>query len=223
MFRTSTAEPTKRGIVWTYVKDMSQYNYLWKSSQTLIFDLGNLVNDVYTGSFNATLTAHFSYENNVKTADLILPISARKSAVSAASAFQFPTDNTTVKHTIPAAVSRAIVSVSACGQSTEEFWWSNVFTGDTKAFGDTVGELSGYTPFREIQLYIDGTLAGLVWPFPIIFTGGVAPGFWRPIVGIDAFDLREPEIDISPFLPMLQDDEQHSFEIRITGLDVSAD
>lgn len=178
------------------------------------------MNDVYTGPFNATLTAHFSYQNNARTADQILPISARKSASNSSSAFSVPSDNTTVMYKIPSTVSRAVVAVSACGQSQEEFWWSNVFSGDTESFTTTVGELYGYSPFREIQLYIDGILAGLVWPFPVIFTGGVAPGFWRPIVGIDAFDLRQPEIDISPFLPLFQDGQEHSFEIRVTGLSI---
>jgi hypothetical protein len=223
VFRTSTAEPTTNGIVWTYIKEMSQYNSLWRAPQKLIFDLGNIINDIYTGSFNVTLTAHFSYRQAVRTADIILPISAKKSPSNSPSAFQIPTDNTTVMLEIPAAASRAVVSISACGQSKEEFWWSNVLNEDTQDFESTVGGLYGYTPFREIQLYIDGILAGLVWPFPIIFTGGVAPGYWRPIVGIDAFDLRQPEIDISPFLPMLQDGKLHSFEIRVTGLNVSVD
>ncbi|EPS27578.1 hypothetical protein PDE_02521 [Penicillium oxalicum 114-2] len=222
VFRTSTAEPTSSGIVWTYIKEMSQYNALWQKPQKLIFDLGNIITDVYTGPFNVTLTAHFSKTDYAPTADMILPISAKRSASNSASAFTVPTDNTTVAYTIPNTVSRAVVAVSACGQSQEEFWWSNVFTEDTEDFGSTVGELYGYSPFREIQLYIDGILAGVVWPFPVIFTGGVAPGFWRPIVGIDAFDLRQPEIDISPFLPLLQDGRQHSFEIRVTGLNITA-
>ncbi|KAJ6113697.1 hypothetical protein N7523_007014 [Penicillium sp. IBT 18751x] len=223
VFRTSTAEPTSTGIVWTYVKEMSQYNALWKNKQKLIFDLGNIVNSQYTGEYNTTLTAHFSYEGNTKTADYIFPISSKGSASNSSSAFTVPTDNTTVKYIIPDTVSRAVVAISACGQSEEEFWWSNVFSQDEEDFSDTVGELYGYSPFREIQLYIDGMLAGFVWPFPVIFTGGVAPGFWHPIVGIDAFDLRMPEIDISPFLPLLQDGEEHSFEIRVTGLTVSTD
>lgn len=172
---------------------------------------------------NVTLTAHFSHEQNAQTPDIILPISARKSASNSPSAFTLPNDNTTVQYTIPAAVSRAVVSISACGQSTEEFWWSNVFSQDSEDFQNTVGELYGYSPFREVQLYIDGILAGVVWPFPIIFTGGVAPGFWRPIVGIDAFDLRQSEIDISPFLPMVNDGQEHSFEIRVTGVDIAKD
>ena len=70
---------------------------------------------------------------------------------------------------------------------------------DTFKATDTT--LYGYSPFREVQVYIDGQLAGVSWPFPVIFTGGVVPGLWRPIVGIDTFDLREHEIDIAFVLP----------------------
>ena len=38
------------------------------------------------------------------------------------------------------------------------------------------------------------------------------------IVGIDAFDLREDEIDITPFLPLLCNGAEHSFEIRVSGI-----
>ncbi|KAL4783490.1 peptide N-acetyl-beta-D-glucosaminyl asparaginase amidase A-domain-containing protein [Aspergillus varians] len=221
VFRTSTAEPTTDGIIWSYIKDMSQYNVLWKERQKIIFELGNLINDVYTGSFNVTVMAHFSHEKNVETADVILPISSQNSARNSSSAFNVPSQEAKVSYRLDSRASRAIVSISACGQSTEEFWWSNVFSSDTETFDNGLGDLYGYSPFREIQLYIDGTLAGVVWPFPIIFTGGVSPGFWRPIVGTNAFDLRVPEIDISPFLPLLTDGFYHSFEIKVVGLDVS--
>lgn len=61
-------------------------------------------------------------------------------------------------------------------------------------------------------------LAGVAWPFPIIFTGGIVPGLWRPIVGIDAFDLKEDEIDITPWLPLLCDGTAHNYTIRVSGL-----
>lgn len=48
--------------------------------------------------------------------------------------------------------------------------------------------------------------------------GGVVPGLWRPIVGIDAFDLKEDEIDITPWLPLLCDGKAHNFTIRVSGL-----
>jgi hypothetical protein len=117
---------------------------------------------------------------------------------------------------IPRNAQRAIFSISACGQADEEFWWSNVPSSTTKTFGNNT--LSGFSPWREAQLWIDDKLAGTAWPFPIIFTGGVVPGFWRPVVGIDAYDLREDEIDISPWLPLLSDGQAHSYEIRVVGL-----
>ena len=80
------------------------------------------------------------------------------------------------------------------------------------------GLLYGYSPFREVQVFIDGMLAGVAWPFPVIFTGGVVPGLWRPIVGIDAFDLKEDEIDITPWLPLLCNGAAHNFTIKISGL-----
>lgn len=219
VWRTSTAEPTVNGIRWEYIKDMSEFMSIWKSPQKLIFDLGNLVDSTYTGLYNATLTAtFFTSQETVEPADLIIPISARNGAASQASLFTLPSDNATNTISFPRNVNRAVFSVSACGQATEEFWWGNVLQSNINTFVPYDGTLYGYSPFREVQVLIDGQLAGVQWPFPVIFTGGVVPGFWRPIVGIDAFDLREHEIDISPWLPILCDGAQHTFEIRVVGI-----
>jgi hypothetical protein len=219
VWRTSTAEPTASGIHWEYIKDMTEFMYFWESPQKLIFDLGNLIDATYTGSFNTTLTAtFFTAQETVDTADLILPISARQGSANAASVFMLPSFNASNTISFPRNANRAVFAVSACGQSTEEFWWSNVLQSNINTFVPYDGTLYGYSPFREVQVLIDGQLAGVQWPFPIIFTGGVVPGLWRPIVGIDAFDLREHEIDITPWLPLLSDGKQHTFEIRVAGI-----
>ena len=222
VFRTSTAEPTVNGIVWTYIKEMEQYNALWATNQKIIFDLGNLVDSTYTGPFYTTLTAtFFTVPDSQPTADAILPISAEQSGFNMGSAFTIPSQNASVSYTLPQNVERAVVSLSACGQIAEEFWYTNTFSSEVNTFESTAGTLYGYGPFREVQLLIDGQLAGVSWPFPIIFTGGIVPGFWRPIVGIDAFDLRQHEIDVTPWLPLLCDGGSHTFEIRVTGLNDS--
>ncbi|KAG9850365.1 peptide-N4-(N-acetyl-beta-D-glucosaminyl) asparaginase amidase N, partial [Aureobasidium melanogenum] len=220
VWRTSTAEPTASGIIFRYQKDLSMYLSLWKSSQQLIFSLNNVYDSTYTGAFNTTLTATFSY-NPAKPAhaDLILPITPQLGATGQPSIFTLPGDSATVQQTLPRNVSHATVSVAATGQSNEEFWYTNALQSDIYTFESTVGTLIGYGPFREVQLYIDDMMAGVAWPFPVIFTGGIAPGFWRPVVGIDAYDLREYEIDITPFLPMLLDGKSHSFSIRVVGVD----
>ncbi|KAL8818919.1 MAG: hypothetical protein Q9223_002536, partial [Gallowayella weberi] len=219
VFRTSTAEPTSNGIVWTYIKEMDQYDTLWRAEQKIIFDLGNLIDSAYTASFNTLLTATFFTAPNPKpAADQILPISARRSSGNGPSAFSLPSDNASVTYKLPQNTERAIVSLSACGQATEEFWYTNVFNSQVDTFVDQVGTLYGYSPFREVQLLIDGQLAGASLPFPVIFTGGIVPGLWRPIVGTEAFDLREQEIDVTPWLPLLCDGAFHIFEIRVVGL-----
>lgn len=223
VWRTSTAEPTAHpGIRWTYLKDMTEYLSLWNSPEKIIFDLGNLITDVYTGSFNTTLTAtFFNDEVDVATAapaDLIIPISARKSASDGVSQFTLPADNATNTISFPQNVNRAVFSVSANGQASEEFWWSNVLQSDTSSFSATAGDFTGYSPWREVQVLIDGQLAGVQWPFPVVFTGGVVPSLHRPVVGPDAFDLKEHEIDITPWLPLLCDGNSHTFTIYVAGL-----
>jgi hypothetical protein len=219
VWRTSTAEPTANGIIWSYTKDQSPYLSLYKSPHKLIFDLGNLIDDTYTGSWNTTLTAtFFTADDTIEPADVVMPVSARRSNASQASAFTVPDTKAINTLTLPRNTKKAVFSISACGQAAEEFWWSNVLQSDTTAFGNGT-TLYGHSPFRELQLLIDGNLAGVAWPFPVIFTGGIIPGFWRPIVGIDAFDLKEDEIDISPFLPLLNDGNSHTFEIRVLGID----
>jgi hypothetical protein len=217
VWRTSTAEPTANGIQWTYVKDMSDYLYFWNSPQQIIFDLGNIYDSTYTGIFNTTLTAtFFTSQDTVNPADLILPISAR--AAPAASQFTVPSQNASNTITLPQNANRAVFSVSACGQAAEEFWWANVLNSNVDTFDPVDGTLYGYSPWREVQVLIDGTLAGVQWPYPVIYTGGVVPGLWSPIVGIDAFDLREHEIDITPWLGILSDGGSHTFEIRVAGI-----
>ncbi|ROV98114.1 hypothetical protein VPNG_08622 [Cytospora leucostoma] len=223
IWRTSTAEPTTApGIRWVYLKDTTEYLSLWKSPQKLIFDLGNLITDVYTGTFNTTLTAtFFNDEVDVATAppaDLIIPISARKSSEDGVSQFTLPADNATNTISFPRNANRAVFSVSANGQANEEFWWSNVLQSDTSAFADEAGTFPGYSPWREVQVFIDGQLAGVQWPFPVVFTGGVVPSLHRPIVGPDAFDLKEHEIDITAWLPLLSDGNNHTFTIYVAGL-----
>jgi len=168
VWRTSTAEPTTNGIRWASIKDMSEFMYFWNSPQKLIFDLGNLIDSTYTGAFNTTLTAtFFTSQETVEPAALIIPISARNGAASAASLFTLPSDNATNTISFPRNTNRAVFSVSACGQSTEEFWWSNVLQSDINTFVPYDGVLYGYSPFREVQVLIDGQLAGVQWPFPI--------------------------------------------------------
>lgn len=221
LWRTSTAEPKPHpGISWTVWKDTSPLITLWRQPQTLIFDLGNIVNDVYTGLFNATLTATFFdvdlVSPHAEPADLIVPVSARRGKDGAPSAFIYPEVKALDRITLPRNIRRAVFTVAATGQGDEEFWWSNVPESNSKSFNTT---LPGLSSFREVQVFVDGAIAGVMWPFPTVFTGGISPPLHRPVVGIGAFDLPEQEIDISPFLGSLCDGKEHLIHMEVVGYD----
>ncbi|POS74879.1 hypothetical protein DHEL01_v206723 [Diaporthe helianthi] len=221
VFRTSTEEPNRRGISYTYMKDMSQYMAMWRQPQKVIFDLPNGVTDVLTGVYNTTLTASFFSAPQAATpADSILTISSRQANNdSQPSVFSTPDQiASNIITDFPRNAVKAIFSVSATGQGNEEFWWSNVLESNALTYNASSGQLPGNSPFREVQVLLDGNLAGVQWPFPVIFTGGVSPSFWQPIVGIDAFDLKEGEIDVSPWLPVLCDGQPHNLTVNVVGL-----
>ncbi|KAH9215583.1 peptide N-acetyl-beta-D-glucosaminyl asparaginase amidase A-domain-containing protein [Leptodontidium sp. 2 PMI_412] len=203
VFRTSTAERKKSRIVWTYMKDMSHLMSLWKTSQKVIFDLPNQTNVNITGTYMTSLTAtFFSAPESVNAASVILPLSTnRGSNESLPSTFTIPssTQNATTilpEGTFPRNAKRAIASIAATGQGDEEFWWQNVLSSAVSTYNSTGGVLFGN----------------------IIFTGCVVPAFWSPMVGMQAFDLKESEIDVTSCLGLLCDGKSHTFEMKVVGL-----
>ena len=227
IWRTSTAEPTQQpGIVWYFLKDMTTYHKLWRESQIVIFDLGNLINEKYTAPFNVTVDAVFFDSQHDKQpvqtlppADLILPVSAQKSEQGSPSAFTFPGDAAEASIQVPRNAGTVVLSVAATGQAGEEFWWSNVPEVAAGYFDYTDGEkLPGLSSFREVRVYIDDHVAGLAWPFPVVFTGGIAPPLHRPNVGLQAFDMREYEIDLTPWIGMLSDGQEHIISLKVFGV-----
>lgn len=227
VWRTSTAEPVASpGIHWEYHKDMTQFLSLWKKPQTVIFDLGNLIDANYTASFNTTLRATF-FKDDVETAtappaDVIIPITSLKFSSNAGnptSVFLLPEQKASrTVDSFPRNANRAVLSIQANGQAMEEFWWSNFLQSDVAVFNATTGMAPGMSPFREVAAMIDGKVAGFQWPFPVIFTGGVVPTLHRPVVGLQAFNLREHEIDITPWLPLLCDGNPHTISFSVSGL-----
>ena len=47
----------------------------------------------------------------------------------------------------------------------------------------------GGGPFREVRLFVDGRLAGTVFPYVVVFTGGIAPTLCRFVLHLCHDDL----------------------------------
>jgi hypothetical protein len=180
VFRTSTAEPTTSGIEWTYLKvssvlsrrflgnsaktdtsgaqDMTSFLCLLKDDQKLILDLGNLVNDIYTASFNVTLTAsYFTARDSIAPADLILPLSARKGAQGQPSVFIVPPATASNALLLPRNTRKAIFTIAATGQKEEEVWL------DLHRVRSTCAMLTSHTVLVEQRFAIEHRHVSIIW------------------------------------------------------------
>jgi len=110
------------------------------------------------------------------TGDLIIPIGSLANE-SGAQVFFPPL--LTVSVTIPQNAIEIYAELYASGNSQEEFWYFNI---PDKYLGDLPdGTTYGKGSFREVRLLVDGQLAGVAFPYPVIYTGGFVPAAWRPI------------------------------------------
>ena len=154
-----------------------------------------------------------------RTADVIVPLSTRSSTSNSLFTVGGSNSDTagTTKVTLPNNARKALVEITASGTAQDEFWYTSVPDQvynqvdpiDAANFG-----LYPRGPFREVQLLIDGKLAGFVLPYAVIFTGGINPLLWRPESSYGAWDQPAYYIDVTPWLGALSDGATHDFQLR---------
>ncbi|THU91154.1 hypothetical protein K435DRAFT_841150 [Dendrothele bispora CBS 962.96] len=225
IWRTSTFEPTRGdGVAWTYIKDVSQYTPLFSEPGTFILQLDNLIQTGLDGIYHTTLHATYYASSPshppVEKADLIIPISTLA-------------NDTGNDASVPPALSRNITlpnntvqvyaELFASGNSLEEDWYfdvANEFVSEIPAAVLESDATAGQGAFREVRLLIDGQVAGVAFPYPVIFTGGFVPSMWsitRPIAANGAIELPTYFLDVTPFVPILVDGNPHNFSIDVVS------
>jgi len=116
---------------------------------------------------------------------------------------------------IPQNSYRALLEVYVSYHGNDEFWYLNPTNEYIEA--NNLTGTPGNGPFREVVVSLDGEVVGAIWPFTVIYTGGLNPLFWRPITGIGSFNLPSYNIEITPFLGKILDGEAHNFGFSVTN------
>lgn len=216
IWRTSTPEPTPDGIIWTYTKDVTHYIPLFAKPGTFLLELDNIVTGTLTGEYATTLYATFyAASNNNPTArqsNLIVPISTMSKTL-ANDASVPPAFSLNV--TLPQNTVEIYAELYASGNGEEEFWYYN--TADEYINDLPPGTTYGKGPFREVRLLVDGQVAGVAFPYAVIFTGGINPAVWRPITAYGAIDLPTYFLDLTPFTPVFADGLPHNVTIDVAS------
>jgi hypothetical protein len=221
IFRTSTPEPDPAGISWHVAKDISAFIPLLSKPEPLVADLGNIVDSTYTGVYHMTMTfTYYQAQGRYRPAahaDQIVPLSATANGAGVTSAGWYTLNagqSASATVTLPRNLTGVTAEVYARGGGCDEQWFTAV-PSDLAA--QDPNYLCGGGPYREVQVAVDGTPAGLAQPYPVVYTGGIVPTLWHPIPAIDSF-LTEPyDIDLTPFAGRLTDGKPHTITITPYG------
>ncbi|TVU22830.1 hypothetical protein EJB05_32550, partial [Eragrostis curvula] len=224
LLRSCTAEPRPNGILWSVSRDVTRYAALLAQPGEVAVYLGNLVDKTYTGVYHVNLTLHLYFhaasppppQQQLQKADLIVPISRSLPLNDGLwFAIQNDTDAQSKKLAIPSNTYRAVLEVFVSFHSNDEFWYTNPPNDYIQA--NNLTTVPGNGAFREVIVRVDADVVGAVWPFTVIYTGGINPLLWRPITGIGSFNLPTYDIDITPFLGKLLDSKEHAFGFSATN------
>jgi hypothetical protein len=202
IFAGVTPEPTTAGISWKVQKDITAYLPLLHGQQKITTQLDNYVDATYTGiPVISTQLAFYpdQYHSSLAQNSWNLPVPDSIVSINSQAAMSTVQSSGTLATTVklPHDILGAYLDLYAIGQSNDEFWWSN------------------QPSFREVEVSLDGKPAGVVWPFPYIYTGGVNPLLWRPITAIRTLDLPAYSLDLTPFAGLLGGG--HTLSIQIAN------
>ncbi|MET0232982.1 MAG: peptide-N4-asparagine amidase [Rhodanobacteraceae bacterium] len=198
---------------WHIERDVTDYSPLFHAPQAGRVDLGNLVDDTYTGIIHGSASLVFYPEvSNVSDRpprpDVVRALSASASGgtVDLASS----TDRLAVTFALPTNIRRAFLDVIAEAQSGDEFWYLCVPDDLASVLFSCPG-----TGFREAQVSVDGILAGVAPIYPWIYTGGIDPGLWRPSPGIQTLSFEPYRVDLTPYAAWLSSGTPHEIGVTV--------
>ncbi|PBK70321.1 hypothetical protein ARMSODRAFT_911824 [Armillaria solidipes] len=221
IWRTSSAEPTKTGTIWNTIKDVTHFTPLFAEDGDFMMDFSNIISEelLLDGVFDVIITATFYAPTpnfpTPRTSDLIIPLSNLSPTVANYFTLDSDTGGTTLV-SLPDNTVEAYVEIFCSGNSAEEFWYLNTPDEFTQYFPESTGVI-GKGPFREVQVLVDDKLFGVIWPYAVIYAGGITPSNWRPLTSYGAYDAPSYWIDITPALPIFLDGGEHNVSIGVMG------
>jgi hypothetical protein len=209
----TTSEPDPNDARhWHVERDLTDYSSIFTVAQDGTVDLGNLVNSTYTGVLHGSADILFYplAQNQLppRTADQVIAFSSGPTGGTVG------LNNTTSlleqTLTLPTNITDLYFDVFAQSQSSDEFWYTCVPN-------DVAGELfsCSNTAFRESEVTIDGTPAGVAPVYPWIFTGGIDPFLWIPIPGVQTMNFQPYRVNLTPFASLLDDGQPHTVALSV--------
>ncbi len=207
----TTAEPRATlSPSWSFQKDVTDYTALFTTVQTGVLQVPNYQSSVYTSTITASAMLLFYPATPTApapvTADMVLPLPAGGGLAT----LNTGTDQLSTTASLPTNILRATLDLYLQGQIGDEFWYLCVPSAVAAEL-----ESCGNTAFREGEISVDGTPAGVAPIYPWIFTGGIDPYLWQPIPAVQTFDFTAFHADLSPFAGVLSNGAPHTIATSV--------
>lgn len=212
----TTAEPRSAlSPSWHVERDVTDLSSIFKSPQTGEANIGNFVG-VYNGvTYNGIIYANAAlefYPANFRNPaprvpDMVIPVNG---SGGDAGTLNTTTDQITQSLNLPGNVESVYMDLIAQNQSSDEFWYFCVPNSETGPL-----ESCGNTAFREAEVWVDGSPAGVAPAYPWIFTGGIDPYLWEPIPAVQTLDFVPYRVNLTPFAGTLGDGSAHTVAVSV--------
>ncbi|CDK27929.1 unnamed protein product [Kuraishia capsulata CBS 1993] len=112
---------------------------------------------------------------------------------------------------------RVKLQLFASGNAEEEFWYSNVLDEFKDIFASRGHYFAGHGSCRVAHVFVNGIRVATATPYPVIYTGGISPALWSPVVAAGAFDVRALEVELTPLLPFFWESSGAGLKVVISN------
>ncbi|MGP0021322.1 MAG: peptide-N4-asparagine amidase [Candidatus Sulfotelmatobacter sp.] len=214
---------------WHVERDVTDYSALFAIPQQGTIVLANCTSDCGApyNTLNGVFTVNADLEfypvqrgrsndsdgRGNRTPDQVLPLvqSNGSGGVNLPATLGSPTDQLSTEFTLPTNTEQAYLDVVSQSQSNDEQWYA-CFPNDLASINEVYG--CGNTDFRESEVTIDGTPAGIAPVSPWVFTGFL-PDQWVPMPAAQTLDFVPYRVNLTPFAGLLSNGQPHTIALSV--------
>ncbi|MCQ4367136.1 MAG: glycopeptidase, partial [Sulfolobales archaeon] len=98
----------------------------------------------------------------------------------------------------PKGTYNAMLVLYAKGGGYDEFWYASL------------------PAIRNFLVYYNGFLAGVIQPYPVVYTGGINPFWWKPVTSINTLAFHTPQL--IPLTPLLALGNEGNLTVVVSNL-----